>query len=462
MNSRSTLTLPWRDRPLAELVRLAWPISVSLLSFSVMTAVDTLFIGHLGGAALAGVALGGTLTFTLLCFGMGMLRATHITVAQAVGAGQHHRVRAYLGAALTLALGFGLATAILGHIGARFLPLLTASAASGAYAASYASVRVLGAPLQLAVVALSGARYGVGDARSPMVAVLTANASNVALVALFSLGWGGGVVAVAWATVLAQVVEVLILAKQQRAEGFGLRTVTRDDVRALMRMGVPLGVERFFDVGSFSLMIAIFARMGDLELAAHQVTHQAMMFAIMPAVAIGDATSVLVGQAVGAASLRTVPRVQRAALAAGCAYVALCSVVFSTFGPELASQFSTDPNVITRAERLFHVGAVFVWVMPFYVVGQSSLRAIGDVRAAAVITVVAAWGCTPLLAAWFGIGLGLGARGGYIGMAVELALAGALFWWRLLGGGGAWAKNARRFRATLRIARDRISVPVEA
>src|SRR5262245_5069181 len=108
MHSLSSPTLPWRDRPLAELLRLAWPIAVSLLSFSVMTAVDTLFVGHLGSAALANVALGGTATFTLLCFGFGLLRATNITIAQAVGAGQRHRVQAYLGASLALALGFGL------------------------------------------------------------------------------------------------------------------------------------------------------------------------------------------------------------------------------------------------------------------------------------------------------------------------------------------------------------------
>jgi MATE family multidrug resistance protein len=450
--SISTRTLPWRQRPFAEVVRLAWPIAVSLLSFSVMTAVDTLFVGHLGPTALAGVALGGTTTFTLICFGFGFLRASNITIAQAVGAGQKHVVVAYLGAALVIAVGLGLVTALIGQVAALFLPALTASADSGHQAAAYLRVRVLGAPIQLAIIALSGARYATGDSRSPMIAVLTANAANVVLVALFSIGFGAGVAGIAAATVLSQFVELFVLACRQRREGFGLRVWTLTNLRVLLRMGVPLGLERFFDVGSFSLMIALMARMGDHELAAHQVAHQALLFGFMPTMAIGDATSVLVGQAVGAGSLRTVPRVQRAALAAGLTYVALCSTAYLVFGPLLAAQFSKDPAVIERAVQLLQIGAVFVWALPFYAIGQSTLRAIGDVRVASLITVVAAWGFTPLFGVLFGFGLGLGARGGYIGLASEVCIAALAFWWRLGGRGGAWTRNVRRFRSELRLA----------
>jgi len=465
--SLSTRTLPWRDRPFAEVARLAWPITVSLLSFSVMTTVDTLFVGHLGSAALAGVSIGSVSTFTLVCFGFGLLRSSNIRIAQAVGAGQRHQVLANIGAGLVLAVGLGLVTAFIGQFVALLLPTLSASPESGHYAAEYARVRVLGAPIQLATIALAGARTATGDSRSPMIAVLTANAANVVLVATFSLGFNAGVAGVAAATVLSQSVEVFMLVCRQRHEGFGLRSWTLLDLQVLIRMGVPLGVERFFDVGSFSLMLAIMARMGDLEVAAHQVAHQALLFGFMPAMAIGDAATVLIGQAVGAGSLRTVPRVQRAAIAVGLAYVALCSAVYVVFGPLLAAQFTGDAAVITRAVQLLHVGAVFMWTLPFYTVGQGMLRAIGDVRMASLITVVAAWVCTPLLAALFGFGFGLGAQGGYIGMAAELTLASLAFWWRIRGRGGLWLRNVRRFRAESRhVTRERRvstdAVPMEA
>jgi multidrug resistance protein, MATE family len=448
MSTRTHLS--WQNRPFTEVIRLAWPIAVSLLSFSTMTAVDTLFIGHLGPSALAGVALGSTITFTLLCFGMGLLRSTHITISQAVGAGQSQRVLAFLGAGLMVAVGLGLLIAIGGQIVAMFTPVFTDSGQAAGYAATYTRVRSLGAPFVLAELALSGARYGAGDSRSSMIAVLTANAVNVVLVALFSLGLQAGVAGVATATVLSQAVEVYVLVRRQRSAGYGLAAWTHADIKQLLRTGLPLGIERFFDVGAFGLMILLMARMGDSELAAHQVAHQALLFGFMPTIAIGDASTVLIGQAVGAGSLRTVTRVQRAALCVGLCYAALCSVTYLSAAQLFAAQFSQDPYVIGRAVQLLHIAAGFVWFWPFYATGQASLRAIGDVKAASLITVIAAWGATPLFAAWFGIGLGMGARGGYIGLALEIFLGAAAFWWRLRGNGGAWVRNLRRFRSELR------------
>jgi MATE family multidrug resistance protein len=283
----------------------------------------------------------------------------------------------------------------------------------------------------------------------PMIAALVENVVNVALVWFLLIVLGGGVAQVAWATTLAQCSEALALIWMQRKHGFGLRGWSAADLRLLMKLGGPLGLERFFDVASFSLMIALFARMGDQELASHQVANQALLFTFMPSMALGEANCVLIGQAVGAGSLRTVPRIQRAALLVCFVYIAACSCAFSCFGAQLAGLFTFDPALTERAAGLFRIAGVFVWVVPFYQVGQSSLRGIGDVRSAAWITVIAAWFCTPLLAAVFGFGFGLGARGGWVGLGTELGLAGLCFWarWR---SGESWLWRARRVRARLR------------
>ena len=59
---------------LRRLLRLSWPIAVSMLSYSLMTAVDTLFVGRSGAVAIAAVGLGGMVSFTILTFAMGLLR----------------------------------------------------------------------------------------------------------------------------------------------------------------------------------------------------------------------------------------------------------------------------------------------------------------------------------------------------------------------------------------------------
>src|SRR5579859_4130334 len=102
--SESSLT--WTARPGRELVRLAWPITVSMVSFSLMTLTSTAFVAHIGADELAGVGLAGIVGFAVMCFGIGLLRGAKTLVSQAVGAGRRDRIPELLGAALGLAVAF--------------------------------------------------------------------------------------------------------------------------------------------------------------------------------------------------------------------------------------------------------------------------------------------------------------------------------------------------------------------
>ena len=104
-------TLSWVDAPMPALLRLAWPIIVSMLSYSVMTLVDTLFVSPLGAAALSGVGLGSTSIFILAAMPMGLLGGVKVLSSQAIGAGKPREVNAYMGAGLLWALVFGVRVA---------------------------------------------------------------------------------------------------------------------------------------------------------------------------------------------------------------------------------------------------------------------------------------------------------------------------------------------------------------
>src|SRR5690606_24457877 len=69
-----------------EVVHIAWPIVISMLSFTAMDVADTLFVGWLGKTELAAVGLATTALFLLNAFFMGTFRGVNILVAQAHGA----------------------------------------------------------------------------------------------------------------------------------------------------------------------------------------------------------------------------------------------------------------------------------------------------------------------------------------------------------------------------------------
>ncbi len=292
--------LEWQDAPLTALLRLAWPITISTLSYSIMTLVDTLLVGHLGAAELAGVGLGGTAVFVLLCFGFGLLRGVKALVSHAVGAGRGEEVGGHLGAALVYALGLGVLTLAAGELMAGLLPLVSATPAAGEHARTYLAIRALSTPLALVQIALREVRYGEGDAQTPMWATVVANAVNIALAWAFVYGLRLGVAGAAWATVIATAVETGMLVAAQARRGFHVSRTRARHLKALLRIGLPTAIQFALEVGAFAMLATMVSSMSETEMAAHQIAIQVIQFSFLPAFAVGEAGSVLAGQAVGA------------------------------------------------------------------------------------------------------------------------------------------------------------------
>ncbi|HMJ55892.1 MAG TPA: MATE family efflux transporter [Polyangiaceae bacterium] len=442
------MNLPWQERPLRELIRLAWPIALSMVSYSVMTVVDTLLIGHVGRAELAGVGLGGISAFVLLCFSFGLLQGAKVLVSQAIGANRSDRASAYLGAAIGTALVVGFITVLIGQGVALLIGHLASTEAAGQAAGTYLRIRILGAPLALLYVALREVRYAEGDPRSPMRATVAAQATNILLAVTFIFVLHWGVAGAAFATVLAHAVEAGTLYWAQRSRGFGLRAVRRQHVVELFRMGLPTGLQFALEVGAFatlSLMISLFS---EVEMAAHHIAIQVIHLSFLPAMAVAEAASVLTGQAVGAGSFGFVKRVAHLAMGITAAYALAWSLLLAFGAPLIVSGFTIDPAVVSVATRLLYVAAVFQIFDASNIVARCSLRGAGDVRYAAVVGVLTSWLCTPTLAWVLGAHYKLGAFGGWLGLCLEIIVSSAILWWRLERRGWLSAATLSRARLT--------------
>lgn len=439
-------SLEWRFRPFPELVRLAWPITVSMLSYSIMTLVDTLFVGRLGASALAGVGLGGVAAFTVICFGFGLLRGVKVLVAQAVGAGRAAMADTWLSAGLIFAGLLSVVAIAAGPVLVGFLHQLSESAATGDNAEAYFTVRLLGTPVVFGFVALREHAYGLGDSRGPMVATVIANVLHIALEALFLLGLGWGVEGAAWSSVASQAVELLVLAGLLRGR-LRLGPVRWPHLKELWAVGVPTGFQFWMEVGSFALLTAIIARIGELDLAAHQVALQVIHFSFLPTAAVGEAASVLAGQAVGAGRVRLVRTVARMSLIVVVGYMAVCTAGLVLGGELIARAFTDDPALVQTIVGLLGVAALFQIADGAAIVARGVLRGVGDVKFPAVVGIACAWVCTPPLAWLLGMELGLGALGGWIGLFAEITVAAVIFWWRLERHG--WLGRAKEMRAQL-------------
>lgn len=443
----SDSALTWSSAPARELVRLAWPITVSTLSYSAMTLAGTLLVAQIGSDELAGVGLAGVVAFALVCFAMGMLRGVKTVVAQALGAGRGDLVDDYLGAGVWFALALGGAATLIGWLLAPVVAEVCASDRAGGFAAEYLRLRMLGAAPLLVYCALRETRYGEGDATTPMRASIAGNVVNVTLAAVAVLVLDLGVTGAALATVVGETCQLLVLAVPMRARIWRLRWLP-SAARVVWKQGAPTGLQFVMEVGSFLLLTATVARMSSVDGAAHQLVLQIVNVSFLPAHAIAEATSVLVGQAVGAGRYDLVRRVAGRSLAVAAAYSALCLVVLAIAGgPIVLAMSNGDAALASTASTLVHVALAFLVADAANVVARGVLRGAGDVRYAAIVGVITAWTFTPPLAWLLGMKAGLGAAGGWIGLAVEIILGAALFWNRVARGG--WRPAAEASRASV-------------
>ena len=445
MSSVSPTT--WSRRPGRELVRLAGPIAIASASYALMTLTSTAFVARVGADELAGVGLAAVVGFALVCFGVGMLRGAKTLVSQAVGAGRRELLPGLLGGALLLAAAIGIIALVAGQLVAPALAALTASPAVGRFAAQYLAIRSLGAPLVLGFAALRESRYGVGDTRLPMRASLAANGVNIALDATLILGLGWGVRGAAVATICANAVGVAVLAWPMRGELARVH-VSRAALVAVWREGVPNGLTFVMEVGAFLLLTLLVGRMSAIDGAAHQMVLQLVNVSFLPAMALSEAGAVLVGQAVGAARDDLVPRVAARALALGVGYAALCLVAFALLGGAITTAFAAgDAALAARAAMLLHVGLVFLVADAANVIARGVLRGASDMRFAAAVGIATSWLTTPPLTWLLGVHYGLGAEGGWIGLAFEIIVGASLFWLRVARGG--WKARAAAARRAL-------------
>src|SRR5258708_36495027 len=97
---------------------------------------------------------------------------------------------------------------------------------------------------------------------------------------------------------------------------------------------------------------------------------------------------------------------------------------------------SGDAALAARSLALLHVGLAFLVADAANVIARGVLRGASDVRYAAVVGIATSWLTTPPLTWLLGSEWGLGAVGGWIGLAVGIVVGASVFWRRVWGGGG--------------------------
>jgi putative MATE family efflux protein len=297
-------------------------------------AIDTVMLGHHDSSTVALIALGFAtqIVFLLMVAMIGLSVGTVALVSRAHGANDSARVNHLLAQSTILTVVLGIAVAIVGNLVApQLLRWLGASPPVVKSGLLYLRPLLLGTTFAYLCVLYSGVFRGVGNTRLPFFVALLTTLINVGLNAILIYGKLGipalGIRGAAIGTVISQLCGAAILLRLlrrgtianlrlsfARVAAQGRKLVDGNLVRELVRIGAPAALDMVLLNAGFLSLIGMLGRIDEQAVAAHGIGLRIQTLAFVPGLSIAQATSALVGQALGAGGTEQAREVLRASL----------------------------------------------------------------------------------------------------------------------------------------------------
>lgn len=419
---------------------LAVPLALTQLTQVAMSFVDVVMIGRLGPEALAAGVLGTTVYFTLLLMCMGVVMAVNPMVAQAVGARDPAAVGRAVRQGLWLALLLGLPLMALLSQVERLLLLARQEPATAALAATYVRAVLWGVLPHLAYTALRSFAEGIARPRPVLVVAILAAITNAGInyvlmygaLGLPALGLRGcaiGTALTSWAMFGLLVLVVRTNGDFRRYGVFmALRRPDAAALRALFRLGWPIGIGFGLESGLFTAAALMTGLSGATALAAHQIAINAASVAFMIPLGVAMATTVRVGQAAGRGDRAAAERAGWTGVAMGAAFMVLTALLF-WLRPGWVVWVYTGGGAREVAEvatGLLGIAAVFQLLDGVQVTAGGALRGLKDTRTPMFVGAIAYWGVGMTAAYGLGLAGGYGVRGVWWGLVLGLGVAAVL------------------------------------
>lgn len=439
---------PWLAEAKAMLA-LSWPMVLTNVAQTAMTATDVVMMGHLGPDSLAAGALGSNLYMAVLIFGIGIMAAVAPMISIELGQNRHavREVRR------TVRQGFWAAATLVGPMwlflwqGETILLAMGQDPALSVAAASYVKtlqwsllpffcylvLRGFVAALQRPFWAFAVVLFAVGFNALANWCLMFGRLGFPAL------GLPGSGLATTLSSTLMFAGLAIVVSLDRRFRRFHLfgRFWVSDwpRYRAFWRLGLPIGLALAFEVIIFNGAAFLMGLIGPASLAAHAIAIQIASLTFMVPMGIGQAGTVRVGRAYGAGDREGIRRAGTTAIVLAISFMALTALVMLfapglLVGPFLDTSKPGSAAVAELAIRFLLFAAIFQIADGAQVVGSCILRGLRDTRVPMILAGIGYWGIGLPLSAALGFWTPLAGSGIWIGLAIGLAVVAVLMLWR--------------------------------
>lgn len=371
------------------------PLAASTLFQQLYNAVDAIIVGrYVGTEALA--AVGGsasTLTNLIVGFFTALTGGASVVIAQLYGGKKEEQLRRATGTAVTLCLIMGLIlTLFCVALTPKMLTWLKTPEDTLVDATAYLRIYFSACAIVLVLNIESGILRAVGDARRPFVFMLVACLLNIVLDYVFVVYFHWGVKGVAYATIISQFLNFLLLTislfRCKEAYGLSLKSLGIDWelIKRMMRIGIPASLEAsMYNVSNMLLQVAV-NTLDTVVVASWSLSGKLDGFYWAVSNAAGMAVVNFAGQNYGAGKMDRVHKCAKVGFTIFLPVTIVLSSLIVFLAPSLLPVFSPDVAVQETTYRviLYFVPFYFLWTAVEILSG--TLKGCGEVRVPVLIT----------------------------------------------------------------------------
>lgn len=412
---------------------LALPIVIAQLGVVLMGVTDNIMVGrYIGKIGLGSAGIANSMSFLIASIGMGGLSVVAPLISKAKAERNVPEINRLFRAGIKVSLWFSVILGIVGFVCIYYFKIFQQSPEINEQAPAFMAIIIVSNAFMFVFAAAKQLSDGLSRTYVAMMITVFGLILNLIFNIVLINGYFGfpkmGLLGSATSTLITRILMMLALL----AYLFNTKTFkkylhtkykslqTNDLVIMIFKIGVPSGLQFFFEIAAFSLAVIMMGWLGENQLAAHQIAINVASTTYMMASGLGIAGGIRVGEGRGLKDIRKIRFSGNVALLLVVIFMMAMMLIILGFNRFLVELYISDNEVIEIAIRLMLVAAVFQLSDGVQVVSLGILRGISDVNIPTWITMFAYWGLSlPLgyllafnfkmdaIGIWFGLLAGL-------------------------------------------------------
>lgn len=425
-----------------ETIRLGVPIMLGQLGIIIVGFADNIMVGHHSTNELAAASFVNNFFNLAFIFGMGFSYGLTPIIGGLFAGKDYHKAGETLKNSLFINFIVGVLLSLCMLLLLFNIDMLNQPEELLPYIIPYYILQLFSILFAMLFNSFKQFSDGTTDTLTPMWIMLSANVLNIIGNYFLIYGHAGipelGLTGAGISTLASRIITFAVFfylfthhnRYRKYMEGFRKGAINRTNLRNLIRLGFPVGLQMGVETGSFSLSVIMMGWIGSTALAAHQVLGVITTLGFMVYYGIAAAVTIRVSRYKNWHDYTNIRQASFAGLHLIIAVAIMVVVLIFVFRNNMGYLFTPEDEVVRMVALLAYSAILYQFGDGLQILFANALRGISDVKYMAYMAFVCHFGLALPIGYLCGFVFNWGAFGIWCGFPVSLTTLGILLWKR--------------------------------